>query len=346
VRLGIVTRYIAGDSLYAALRLADWAKAAGHEVSLFTPTRPIRALAPAWDVHVRATQRVAFCSWARTRDVLLWTYRPEIERVRWCAREKVATAALLLWHETHPNDKAVYSEVSRVICPTQAMAQTLGNAWNFNIHEVPWDAGLPLTMKPAAHVPGKAVFVPLFDDTPFRMARTFTHMLRQLLRETSASLTVAYNSATVDASLLRQLDHWRARFKDRVRLCRRVPLNERPLLFAAHDLTLWPTHFENLGVLGLTSLNMGTPVVAFGIKPHTEFLNSNNALIIPCDHECSALRAPRALPDYDKMTAGVSELLSRPLTLGRLQQQSLRGLQNRRYTFEKRLQEIFAEFQN
>jgi glycosyltransferase involved in cell wall biosynthesis len=56
------------------------------------------------------------------------------------------------------------------------------------------------------------------------------------------------------------------------------------LLYGYSDIVLWPAEIEGFGLVGIESIYMGTPVVAYDIPPMSNIItNGVNGMLVPCD---------------------------------------------------------------
>lgn len=319
------------------MRIADWANRSGMDVSLFSVTPGNQALSPRWDRLVKASRKYNFTCWAQQQDFVLWTHTPIFEQVSWAHRYGRATAIFCLWHELTAEARRAYREVGAIITPSYEAARFLAARWGIhNIYAAPYDPGVPLTQKPAIPAIGRWLLLPLFDRAPHTMEGTALELVGRLLaRYDDVYMTIAYNSSTLMPFAKRRLAQFNKAFPGRVVLMAGCTLAERPVLFAQHDLTLWPTHAENTGHLGLTSLAMGTPVVAFHFPPVTEFLCDGNALTAPCRTAPNELGVPIPVPNYSAFEVCSQGLLDTPGLLAQLQKTATVGLPARQKVFHE-----------
>lgn len=336
MRLGICTRYCRHEAAYAAIRIADWASQYGADVTMLNVTPTPVALSPRWDRETKRHAGARFTDWARDCDLILWTHTPIFEQVAWAHKHGVETAVFSLWHELRPHDRRVYRELHAVISPSHEAARFLMSRWNIRrSYAAPYDPGTPFMRKhPRLRSTGTWVLLPLFDREPWRTEATALEISdRMLKRYPDTHLTVAYNSSHLVPFATRRLKQLQRGFPDRVRVLRRCRPAYRPILFGEHDLTLWPTHAENTGMTGLTSLAMGTPVLAYAFPPVSEFLNPKNSVRIPCRTTTNELGVPLTAPDYEAFEHGLWEVLDSPSDLRRLQETVSYGLLQRRKAF-------------
>jgi glycosyltransferase involved in cell wall biosynthesis len=139
--------------------------------------------------------------------------------------------------------------------------------------------------------------------------------------------------------LLREL---RRTYGERITLFRGIRPDQHAALYRQHDLTLWPTHFETLCLVGLMSLAAGTPVMTFNSAPVAELLNSDNAIIVePEAVVVEKYMLPYVIPDYAMMDEMLYLIAKDTDYLHTLQRTVLHGLDERRNLFQQKMSQIF-----
>lgn len=343
MRLGIVARYHRCESTMAALRIADWARSRGGDVTLYARD-PGSSTVSHWDKHVRGTSKMRFTDWSKHRDVILWTQTPPVEQIDWCKKHKIRTVILCLLHELKPEDRQAYMAADCVLAPTNETSKILKRHWGLQARLLPWDPGLPFTRKdPRVRLASQWVFLPLFDREPYKTEMTILVVMeRMLARHPRIVLTVGYNSSTLETFARRQLDQLKDHYGDRVQLAKRVSVDHRALLFRDHDLTIWPTHYEDTGMIGLSSLQMGTPVISFQFPPLTEFLTRFNSIQVPCQLMQDGFGMTIAEPDYELFETRLNHAITDPNALFMIQQTVWKGMTARRQAFTETLSQVLA----
>lgn len=346
MRIGIHGRYFACEATYAAARLAQWAQSQRHEVTLLSTTDRHMTLSAVWDELVVPKFSQRFTDWMAGCDAVVWTHTPAEQQIKWAKKHGAMTIGLALWHELRPKDADVYRLFDRVLCPSRVCAQLLAKAWRLkNVVAVPWDSGFPLTSKTrSSHATGLRVFVPMLDRSPCHMEMTAITSLERLLQQFSElTITIAYMTSQLTSRVVRSISQLVARYKPRVRLVRGPSVAMRPMLFHNHDVTLWLSHAEDIGVVGLQSLSVGTPLIGFQISPITEFLQDGyNGRIVLCDCGLSELGAPIADPQYIEVERAVASLCAHPKLLTNMEQRALQGMHERRVQFGVTLCRLFG----
>jgi hypothetical protein len=335
--LGICTRYRHCEAAIAAIRLAEWAARAGHEVSLFPVTNSPPRLHKHWDPVAKAGRSRRFAAWAKEQTTVIWTHCPIYQQVTWARKQGAQTGILCLCDEIQPNDVTAYRAADVVLAPSDVVQQYAEKELRVRrAVGLPWDTGEPFTQKDlrlkSEHV---WVLMPMFDYEPCRIEATALEIAgRALATNPHMVLTVPYNSSKIAPFTVRRLKEFRHYFGNRVRLLPGIPLETRPLLYATHDLTYWPVCSGGIGTVGITSVTMGTPVLAFDIPVITDFLHQANSVQVPAVAHTAQNGLPYAEPDYNAMEQAMQAILADRAKLRYMQNNTLAGLDRRRKVFE------------
>ena len=343
--IGICTRYSRHEATYAAIRLANWASLRGLDVSLFTMTERPGAISPRWDHQVIVNDRdMQFSEWVAGCDKIIWTTIPHVEQINWVKQQRKLAYLLVLWHELTVEDRPAMVAANKCLCPCMAAAELLRNWGLRNTLAFPWDTGEPVFTKPAHHaIEYPRILLPLYDGNARRTEMTAIELVgRALYRNPDVRFTVAYNSSTLVSSGSRRLQQLKRAFKERLTLQKAIAPRDHPLLYQRHDLTLWPTHYESTCMIGLTSVTMGTPVMAFGFRPTMEVLHDKNAIVVRSRGEqTNDMGCPRVMPDYEMMDDLLNQAIADPGYLQALHRTVLHGVLNRRSLFDQQLSQVF-----
>lgn len=340
--LGICTRYNQHESSFAAIRLADAARDAAIDVSIYTMTERPMQLGSHWDYQLAKASQLPFTKWAETVTHVLWTTIPHFEQICWAKDHGKCTTILVNWHELTSFDVAVMAEADYLLCPSRACFDLLRTNSFHNVICLPWDAGLPLYNKHRGYTPEQLrLLLPLWDGNARRTELTVLNVLeRSLRRYPHVHLTAVFNSSSICSTGKRKLREMEREFPDRVVCAKGVRPAQRPLLFQSHDLTVWPTHFESLCLVGIQSIEMGTPVIAFRFTPITEILTNVNGISVGCGETTNDIGVPKAVPDYDLFDEILACALNDVDFIRHLQQQTQVGLPERRSIFTRQFSRI------
>ena len=86
------------------------------------------------------------------------------------------------------------------------------------------------------------------------------------------------------------------------------------MLYGDHDLVLWPAEIEGFGLVGIESLYMGTPVIAYDIPPISGIITDGvNGMLVPCK-KSTAGGSVYAQPDPKAFINVASEAINNQLT--------------------------------
>ena len=342
--VGIVTRYSRHEAAFAAIRVAEWFTRQGRDVSIFSVTDHRVSLDPRWDGQVIPYGTMLFTDWLQQLDWVVMTAVPHPEQIHWCKAHGKKTAIVVLWHELYVEDREALAHTDCLICPSRACFELL-KGWGLrNLLCVPWDCGSPFFTKPADYEIGRPrLLLPIWDGNARRTEMTAIDIIgRALYRHPDVEATIAYNSSTVRSKGVRLMKEMQKWFGDRLTLTKGVHPNDRPLLYQQHDLTIWPSHWESLGLVGLTSVAMGTPVMGFNFRPTNEILTESNGVPVRCPREeTNDLGLPRVIPDYELMDELLHQAVRDTDYIRQLQVSVLDGAAERRAIFERQLGRVF-----
>lgn len=333
MRIGISTRYQHHEATYAALRLADLVKQLGHDVKLECGHQQPTKLGSAWDAQVEAN--TDFSTWLQSTDFVLWTHVPYRHELTYAKEQGKVTLILPMWRELLPTHRKVLQQAHSVICPHSACLQLVQRWSSVMSNLVLWDCGTPITQRRGLLTEGKiSVLVAVFDQS---LESLTSELLDQFVRilgvMPNVSFTLAYSSSQARPASLRRLRGLHKRFGERFAVARGVGYRDRAMLYAKHDLTVWPAMSTDIGIVGLNSLAMGTPAVCWRVAPMAEVVPEVAGFRMPCDLLSSTLGATTADPDFCRFGLELQLLLSDPGRILLLQQSASSQAAERRRRF-------------
>jgi glycosyltransferase involved in cell wall biosynthesis len=150
-------------------------------------------------------------------------------------------------------------------------------------------------------------------------------------------LTVSVSVPTADRECLRRLHILAAKHPTRVTVIKDRNRDRHLLALARHDLLIWPSTRESVGLCGLEALTAGVPVLAYNYPIAIEVLrHGKNALLIPCDLRYNGLGVPRVDPKgYRSFADHLVEVIRTPELVTRLRRHTAMDLDNRRDGFTR-----------
>jgi len=341
-RLGICTRYGLHEATYAAMRVARWFESRGGAASLFAP----QPTCPRYDLPTAyqplSPPQTLFTKWARGHDAVLWTHVPQIEQLLWTSSQGIKTVILALWAEISGMDTAALRAADCVLCPFALMTDLLHRCGVKRAVTIPWDTGDPL-VQPCGSADIVRVLLPIYDGNVHRIERTALMVLgRAVARFPYVTASLFYSASSASPDALRCWRDYRRMFPEQIFAFSGIGPAYRPAVFQQYDLVFWPTQFESIGLVGLTAVAAGAPVLAFDFPGTRECLNRHNSLLSPTRSRHGSNGMPVVNdPDYVAIEAGLHELLRNRSLLSSLRQSVLRGAVSRRRLFEDVLVKVF-----
>lgn len=332
--LGICSRYRRHEATYLAVQLAEFADRRGEAVSIVSPEAETHPIGCRWDTQV--SPRLLFTEWAARQKVVLWTHAPHVEQVVHARKVGCRTVIVPLWHELRMEQRAALEAADRVVVGGHSQWSYFRFAWNLrNVTTVAWDTGQPRLRK-SSDAPLRTIRIglPLFDRAVRRTEATLLHIIERTLHTfREVSFAVAYQPSAAAGFVRRRLSRLRQRFSDRLTLSHSPAYHDRPLWLAENDLTLWPMHVENTGLVPLTSILSGTPVLAFGVPPLSDWLGPAQGRLVPTPTTCNTMQLPIATPDYGALEQALWALIASPQRLRRLRTEVVDGERGRSSDF-------------
>ncbi len=324
----------------AGLRLARFFASLGTRVTIHSRVQP-RPVSPEWDRRVRWSGDVPFRTWMRPLDVVVALEPPDPDSF---SRPKNSSIRRLLWvplDGIEPGLRESYALAEQVVCSSKAAAAVLTAKWGLrNAVHVPWDPGsVPLRRRPPA-ADRRLRF--LFPFTGIETASSDPELLFTAWRLLEAfphlDVTFAYDPKNVTAVTHRSIQRTAAHFgpSGRFETVRsgRSDRSDPRLLYGRHDLVVWGSETSGTSTLGLEALAVGTPVAAYDVSPHNEYLyDRKNAALVPCAVRHDLMGVPSAVSSPEAFETRLIEVLTDPDQLPALFRMTQFGAHSRRQLF-------------
>lgn len=337
MRIGLFTRYQPNELTRVALQLADWLSQRHVPVTIRAKGH-IGTVDPGWDrtiIHDRSS--LVFTEWAKGCSAIVWTHTPPAEQLRWAKEKKIRNIYLASWDELDVDPTQAYPLFHKIVLPSRVPADMLKRSHKLtNVVTVPLYPNLPITQKGSrALSPHVRILVPLYSQTTTAVhCETMRTMSRVLDNVPDASVTILYHRLNGIATRL--LDELRKEYGSRLKACSGLLTSELHLCYAQHDITVWPSQQENFGLIGATSLYLGTPVIGFDIPPINEIIrNGRNGVLLDTNVSIGAAGTRWATLHYQRLEKAVIEVAQDPALLSTLQQNTAEGLEHRMLTFNE-----------
>jgi glycosyltransferase involved in cell wall biosynthesis len=337
MRIGIYTHYAHCDEAYFTLRLVDLLRKNGADYSIYSDSVPAK-LSAAQDNRVVHKRRCKYTHWARDCSTIIWTHTPKIEQLNYAKRLGITTLVVPMWQDLVRPFRKVLKNTDHVIALTTECRELFASVYKFkNVTLIPFDAGMPVVKKTKqVNERQVKIFLPWFDRNARCANSQFLNLLGYLLpKMPDARLTVAISSSRFAPGIAKFFQKLGQKTNGRVKLVRNIPLNKRPAVYTEHDLTIFPAECDNYGVCGLTSINCGTPVLAFNLSPQNDYIYPNtNGILVKTQIDFDDNGVPHAAPDYESLVTALQTLIAEPWHIDALNKQINYNLAARRKSFD------------
>jgi len=334
--IGIYTHYAQCDETYFAIRLANFLRDIGESFSVYSNCAPAK-LKTVYDNRIHHRKKIKYTDWVKKHNVVIWTHVPKIEQINYAKRNNIITIVVPMWQDlTSPFRKSI-KNADHVVAMSTDCRDLYHAVYKFrNVSMIPFDTGLPVTKKESRVDPRKIkVFLPWFDrNARCTQSEFLAHLEYLVLRMEELYLTVAISSSKF-APAIAKFFQKRGLQTNRVTVLRNVKISDRPALYAAHDLTIFPAECDNYGFCNLTSITCGTPVLTFAVGPQADFVYpDSNGVAVKTEVDYDENGVPHANPDYDRYISTLQTLIAEPHHIDSLNRKVNYNLNSRRKSFE------------
>jgi glycosyltransferase involved in cell wall biosynthesis len=325
------------------MRLADYICSIGETCSLYSGHAPSK-LKTVYDNRVFHRKRMKYTEWAKKHSVIIWTHIPKVEQIAFAKRNRILTVLVPMWQELHTPFRKAVKQADHLIALTSECRDLYHKIYKFkNVSLIPFDTGLPVTKKDGNVNTRKIkLFLPWFDRNARCAQSTFLTELQYLIdRMPEIHLTVAISSSKFAPAIAKFFQTLQEKTAGRVTLYRNVKVSDRPAMYAAHDLTIFPAECDNYGFCNLTSITCGTPVLTFALSPQTDFVyQESNGIAVKTKVDYDEHGVPHADPNYEKYISALQTLVAEPWHIDGMSKKVNYNLNSRRKSFELGWQSI------
>jgi hypothetical protein len=338
-RVGLRLHYQKTDAVYMAFRVAELAQSLGFDVEILPRNKP-SAIHPAWDKNVFRHSGIDYYTWIKegvSRIVFFGQAAPN--ELQAAQKAGVKTILVVLWDQIEIEDTNLYHLFDGIVCPAKKVARLLADKMGLdNICCVPWDPGIPITNDYREIDIRKVTLLWSLDGSQcVHQEPKFISVVENLLASHSNTfITITYNNILPPKGVteLKKLIEYG---DGRVNLVSNPSIDRHMLMYGQHDLTIWPSLIESVGLVGLSSLYMGTPVIAFNHPLVSEIVkDGKNSELVPCDLQLNWLGVPYVQPNYAIFGRQLSRLVENPEKLSQMREWTSSGLRERQDLFQDR----------
>lgn len=326
--IGLCIRYQKHDATFAGLAVAAYLKGRGTLFTIRARGWRARKVDPDWDQRIEAGHRNAhtwaldhkgenqkklwldYQRWVLRHKLIVWTEPPGEDELFFSLRHNRSNVLWTSWDRIKADDEWALNMVDTLVVPTEEQRGLFKARWKLKgVQVVPWDPLLPITRKQAVPRNEVRLFLSIYGSQLHRVG------LGSVLSVSRVMNTCAHVRATIACSkglsnyTRREFRALQRAHGDKLQIVYDCPWTEQILLMARHDLTVWPTMVDGVGLVGLTSLYMGTPVISFDVSPVNEVLTGGvNSVLVPCKKEQDWLGVPHAAPDHRRFEHSLREV--------------------------------------
>lgn len=332
---GIFLRYQKSAETYITLRFADLIHDNFDQCFLLSTEPNIVKAHSRWDSFLLEGGEQDMADWLQSCRHILWTSNAGIMDLAFA--NSFSAKSYFLMTSDKPRREQIYvcAQSDAVISPSWQLAQTIQERWGLkNVHHIPWDPGIPIVHHhPVNRSLKRKIIVPIPDRSSYGLN------ISSILYVVCKTLTFIPN-CTASLLCLRSLPtKTTKRIKlfaeasgGRVTIERPSSWDDLQAIMSSGDLLAFTEtdHDLSTGLLPLTALTMGLPVVAFDLPLIREYVFNNiNGVLVPCRILVNDRRNSTEM-DIVWFADAIIKLLSEPKLLIDLRLSIYEHLENRR----------------
>jgi len=343
MKVGLRIPYQRCDATFIAIQPAKVAQEMGFDVEIMSRDRPASVLLSGWDRLVLRNSKLSYEDWIKTGlGCLLYTEPSVMEEITSASAIGVKPYCLVCWNSITEAESKLMSSFTRLICPSRCVKELLVDKLKLsNAVACPWDPGVPITqdLRDVAE-DNVAVLWPIENG---RSSLGFLDTFELFLRRCPFVWATVIYYSDLSSAVVKDLRRLALSQSGRVELIKNPSWDKQQILYGHHDLTIWPTLTENVGLVGLCSIYMGTPVIAFDHPLVGEIVSDGkNGILVPCNLSYNWLEVPCVDPDYSLFGDYLVQVVSDVELLTRLRRTTANGLQRRRKQFQSFWRGMFS----
>jgi glycosyltransferase involved in cell wall biosynthesis len=346
--IGIVTRYRKTDATLSALALAHHLESLARSYSLFVYDWRAGSIDSSIDNKIH---RYSFRDWLQHVNHIIWTSPVDTYFIHQAKQHGIRSTLWTSWEQLEPYDEKVIGEYAHILVPSLVQAMQLRERFKLkNTAVLPYVPTLPDTdcsrysgsrysndSERASRCAGRTrLFLSLYGAQLRRVDLSSILILAEVVKqnpEVEVTIACSKGLAIYTTKELKQLAK---KYTDRWTNLWDCSWKDQSILMGEHDLTVWPAKVDGFGIVGLTSLTVGTPVIAWDVTPINEYIAAGrNGLLVSCDVEYNWLGVPQVKPNYDEFGRILNWLITQPNALKDLRAHTLERAEARREEFTK-----------
>jgi len=325
--ISVCASYQQSDQLFAAVAIADRLWRDGRKFVFLRRYWSAKSIFPEWDNQIK--RGAFFDVGPYTDNLVIWTEPVDAKWLAFAAENHIYNYLYTSYDQLHLLAISPHlDQYARIIAPSVSQANLIAGRHNLKtLAAIPYTPSLPATHKRSLVQGGRVrLFISLSGSQLGRVElKAFSVLLGVCEANPNVDLTVA-----TSGGLSRKSKVCLAALQDflgkRCTTLKSRSWHDQVIAMAESDLTVWLPLHDGLGLVGLTSIYVGTPVVSWDVPPINEFLNNGaDSILVKCGVSCNQNGRPGVRPNYDDLAEAITTLVREPKFLSALRRNTTSG---------------------
>ncbi len=342
---GFYLNYCPSLDTFAAMRLMDLVEQSGGRCLVLATDR-VRGVDSSRDRSVITASNDKVTKWLTTCSHIVWVDNISYKHVRIADHFGIQSSVYVTWPRPLDECRLVCQMVDNVICPSRELCISLKERWGLrNTIYLPWDPGIPPVLnKPKDIEPGHNLLITVCDKTTHGLTSTdLVYLAIKILKKIPDSTIKFLGVGSYPPSLRRSINTLKSYYPERISSVVVRSWIDVVTHLSLADLVMFTDTDKKLtvGVLPITALTLGVPVVAFDLPLIREYVSDKaNGILVPCRYKTHKSGTFR----YDILAfeKSVIRLLTSKTGLRKLSRGSSDHLESRRKIMMKSWSDVFS----
>lgn len=349
VTLGIITPYAKCTATYVSFQIAQVAVEHGLNVKFFTNHRaPHIEIHPYWDRYQVDLYKYKNYDWLNGVSACVVLVEDSGSLVYELNKRKIPSVVSFISDNSNPDFISNLAAYNFVVCLSYykykflSKLNLLPDSQQKKLVFIPFYSFIPPTTHALFCDNYLKVYWPICWDQSYHQFSSMPEVVDSVLMS-CPDFRLTVSLPPTPSSIRNIFNKLKNRHPSRVDIIKKVNWYDFHFLFGKHDLTLWPVVFDSVGLIGLCSRLLGTPVMTFNHPTCQEIITSPNCGFVfnSTDFSLSDSGLIYTHPDKEALIRFMKKIISKPKLFKKFDKNILNDLAARKLAWVSGWKQIF-----